>query len=276
MATIAVAFSILGLFLLVLVNLNALLATWNRQVQLVIYLEDNISKNNQAILEKLIAENPDVEASSFVSREMAWENFKKAFSGKAEILRSLEFNPLPASLNLQFKNSVDRLESIRKFNEVLEKQKGVESLEYGEKWISRFETFMVFMRLFLLAMGGLLSLGLILIISNTIKLSIYSRKEEIELMYLIGARPQLIKVPYMLEGLIQGFVGALVSIAVIKGIHLYMKFQFEGTIDSLLRGMNVQFISSSLIVAMVFASMCIGWLGSLLAVNQFMSSGVKQ
>ncbi|MFQ5672760.1 MAG: permease-like cell division protein FtsX [Nitrospinales bacterium] len=275
-ATITAAFSILGLFLLVLVNLNVLLTTWNRQVQLVIYLQDNLSKADRTRLENLIAENPDIESSTFVSRKMAWDKFKKTFSGKAEILQSLEFNPLPASFNLQFKNSSDRLESIRRFAAVLEKQSGVESLEYGEKWISRFETFMVFMRLFLFAVGGLLSLGLVLIVSNTIKLSIYSRKDEIELMYLIGARPSFIKVPFLIEGAIQGLLGALMAVIMVKCIHLYMKFQFEETIHSLLKGLSVQFISFPLVVLMIFTSMFIGWLGSLLAVNQFVISEVKK
>lgn len=276
MATITVAFSILGLFLLVLVNLNVLLSTWNRQVELIIYLEDNISKKDQAALENLIAQNQIVQASTFVSREEAWDNFREAFSGKAEILRSLELNPLPASLNLQFTDTSNRLQSIRQFAKILEEQKGVESLEYGEKWISRFETFIVFLRIFLLAVGGLLSLGLILIVSNTIKLSIYSRKEEIELMYLMGARPQFIKVPYLLEGMVQGFLGSLASVAIIKCVHLYMKYQFAGTMDSLLRGVKVQFMSSSLVLLMVLASIFIGWLGSLVAINQFVISEVKK
>jgi len=275
-ATIAVAFSILGLFLLVLVNLSALLTTWNRQVQLIVYLQDNISKVERTRLENLIVENPDIESSTFVSRKMAWDKFKKTFSGKAEILQSLEFNPLPASFNLQFKNSLGRLESIRRFAAVLERQSGVESLEYGEKWISRFAAFMVFMRLFLLAVGGLLSLGLVLIVSNTIKLSIYSRKDEVELMYLIGARPRFIRVPFLMEGAIQGLVGALVAVTIVKCIHLYMKFQFEETVHSLLKGANIQFISFPLIMLMIFASVFIGWLGSLLAVNQFMISEVKK
>lgn len=261
---------------MVFVNLNSLLLTWNRQVQLIVYLKDNISKPDRKNLEKLIASNPDVEASDFVSREMAWENFKNTFSGKSEIMESLEFNPLPASMNLKFKPASNRLKNIREFSELLQTQEGVESLEYGEKWISRFETFMAFTRLFLLAVGGLLSLGLILIISNTIKLSIYSRKDEIELMVMIGARPQFIKVPFLLEGMTQGLAGAVISIGIIKSIHLYMKWQFEGTIESFLRGMDIQFISFPLILALVFTSMLVGWMGSLISINQFLTSEGKK
>lgn len=275
-ATITIAFSILGLFLLILVNLESFLSSWDRQVQLVVYLEDDISKENQGILEKLVAENPNVEASAYVSRDKAWEKFKKTFSGKAEIIDSLEFNPLPASLNLQFKSFPDRLEAIRQFAALLEKKPGVESLEYGEQWISRFEAFMVFARMFLFAVGGLLSLGLILIVSNTIKLSIYSQRDEIELMLLVGARPQFIKIPFLLEGTVQGGMGALISIGILKCIHLYMKFQFDETIGSILTGLDIQFVSPFHVALIVFSSMFIGCLGSLISISQFLASEAKR
>lgn len=274
--TIAIAFSILGVFLLIFVNLNSLLATWNQQVQLVVYLQDNISKKERDALDKLIRENPEVEAAEFTSKETAWSKFKGTFSGKTDIIESLEFNPLPASISLQFKPSPKRLEAIRQFAETFKAQKGVESLEYGEKWIERFEAFMVFLRMFLLAVGGLLSFGLILIISNTIKLSIYSRKEEIELMLLVGARPRFVKTPFLLEGIFQAALGALISLLVIKGIHLYMTVEFGGKMSFILRGMNVQFVSKSFILAFMAVSMLIGWLGSFISMNRFMDSEVRK
>ena len=83
------------------------------------------------------------------------------------------------------------------------------------------------LRVFLLAVGGLLSLGLVLIISNTIKLSIYSRRDEIELMLLIGSTHRFVKIPLILEGILQGIAGALMALGLIKLIHFYMKFQLQ-------------------------------------------------
>jgi cell division transport system permease protein len=151
----------------------------------------------------------------------------------------------------------------------------VESIEYGEKWIARFENFMIFLRVFLLAVGGCLGLGLIFIVANTIKLSVYSRQDEIELMLMVGATHSYIKTPFLLEGLTQGFSGALISLIAIKLIHLQMKLQFQDTIETIVRGGDFLFISGSYVLIMFIASMSVGLLGSYVSIQQFLSAREK-
>jgi len=274
-ATITVAFSILGLFLVIFVNLNAFLMTWSKQVQLIVYLDDKIDQRQKSALEQAISGNPDVESMTYISREAAWENFKNTFSGKSDVTEDLEFNPLPSSFNLKFKPSDDRFLKIRQFSDQLKGKEGVESLEYGEKWLGAFEKFMVFIRIFLLAIGGLLAIGLTLIISNTIKLSYYSRQDEIELMLLIGATPRYVKVPFLIEGILQGLLGGVAALGLIKLIQLYIKYEFQGSLDSIARGVNFQFIPQSMILAVLTSSVFIGWFGSFLSIRQFIRSDRK-
>lgn len=275
-ATIAIAFSILGLFLIIFVNLNAFLFTWSKEIQLIVYLDDGISAKDRQILEKRLSQNPDVESVNYVSREMAWENFKNTFSARTDFLKSLEFNPLPASYNLQFKPSSERVDKIRRFAEELRKYQGIESLEYGEKWIARFENFMIFLRVFLLAVGGFLGLGLIFIVSNTIKLSVYSRQDEIELMLMVGATHGYIKMPFLLEGIAQGLAGALFSLVLIKIIHIQMKLQFQETLEAIIHGGDFLFISPSYVLLMILVSVLLGLVGSYVSINQFLSSNAQK
>ena len=275
-ATITVAFSILGLFLVIFVNLNSFLTTWSKHVQLIVYLEDDISKSQRVDLEQLISTNPDVESMTFISKETAWANFKNTFSTKkSDFIDELNFNPLPSSYNLKFKPSDERFTKISNFAEIIKERKGVESVEYGEKWLRAFEQFMLFIRIFLLAVGGLLSLGLVLIISNTIKLSFYSRQEEIELMLLIGATPNFVRIPFMLEGMLQGLLGGIFALALIKFLQLYIRVQFQGSLESLARGMEFQFISQPIILVLLTSSVLIGWLGSVISIRQFLSQNYK-
>lgn len=275
-ATITVAFSILGLFLVIFVNLNAFLTTWSKQVQLIVYLEDDITQGQRQKLEQLISANPDVESMKFISKETAWANFKNTFSAKkSDFIDELKFNPLPSSYNLKFKPSSERFLKIRKFADLLKGRQGVESLEYGEKWLGAFEKFMLFIRIFLLAVGGLLALGLILIISNTIKLSFYSRQEEIELMLLIGATPNFVRVPFMIEGMLQGLLGGIFALALIKILQLYIRVQFQGSLESIARGMEFQFISQPIIFVLLASSVFIGWMGSFISIRQFLSTNYK-
>ena len=129
-ATITVAFSILGLFLVIFVNLNSFLTTWSKHVQLIVYLEDDISKSQRQSLEQLISTNPDVESMTFIPKETAWANFKITFSTKkSDFIDELKFNPLPSSYNLKFKPSPDRFTKIQNFAELFKEREGVESLE---------------------------------------------------------------------------------------------------------------------------------------------------
>ena len=275
-SSMAMALSIFGLFLFVFVNLSSFFASWSSGVQLIVYLDDGMGKDEQKDFEKLLTKNPDVEKITFISRDVAWQNFQNLFPVDSGFLASLNFNPLPASYNLQFNPSADRVDKMRQFAEILKHNDKVESVEYGEKWISRFETFMVMTRIFIYALGSLIFVGLVLVIYNTIRLSVYTRKDEIELMLLIGATPRFIKVPYVFEGVTMAIAGAVISIGIIKAVHLYLNFQFMDPLASITRGVSFQFFSISFILGFFLCCATIGWIGSFLSINQFLNSYYKK
>ena len=268
--TIAISIGILGLFLIVFFNLNGLLTSWNQQVQLVIYLGDDISRSQKSDLEDLFKLNSKVQSTEEVSKEKAWQEFKLKQMDRAGVDLDLGFNPLPASFRIRFRVSDNRSLHIREFAEQIRGEPGVESVEFGEKWIGRFEKFMLICRVFLLGVGILLSLGLILIISNTIRLSIYSRQDEIELMLLIGATPRFVKIPFLLEGMLQGLSGSLISLGLMGTIYIYMKNEFQPSIESIARGMEFQFISQPFLLILVGLSVLIGFIASYISTYQFM------
>ena len=268
--TIAISIGILGLFLIVFFNLNGLLTSWNQQVQLVIYLGDDISRSQKSDLEDLFKLNSKVQSTEEVSKEKAWQEFKLKQMDRAGVDLDLGFNPLPASFRIRFTVSDNRSLHIREFAEQIRGEPGVESVEFGEKWIGRFEKFMLICRVFLLGVGILLSLGLILIISNTIRLSIYSRQDEIELMLLIGATPRFVKIPFLLEGMLQGLSGSLISLGLMGTIYIYMKNEFQPSIESIARGMECQFISQPFLLILVGLSVLIGFIASYISTYQFM------
>jgi cell division transport system permease protein len=268
--TIAISIGILGLFLIVFFNLNGLLTSWNQQVQLVIYLGDDISRSHKSDLEDLFKLNSKVQSTEEVSKEKAWQEFKLKQMDRAGVDLDLGFNPLPASFRIRFTVSDNRSLHIREFAEQIRGEPGVESVEFGEKWIGRFEKFMLICRVFLLGVGILLSLGLILIISNTIRLSIYSRQDEIELMLLIGATPRFVKIPFLLEGMLQGLSGSLISLGLMGTIYIYMKNEFQPSIESIARGMEFQFISQPFLLILVGLSVLIGFIASYISTYQFM------
>ena len=268
--TIAISIGILGIFLIIFFNLNGFLASWNQQVQLIVYLNDDISPAQKNHLEALLKENSTVQSTEEVTKDKAWQDFRLSQAEKSGLEFDIGFNPLPSSYKVRFKLSDNRLAHISEFAETIQNEKGVESVEYGKNWISRFEKFMVFCRVFLMATGALLSFGLILIISNTIRLSIYSRQDEIELMLLIGATPGFVKIPFLLEGMLQGLCGSLLSLGLMGVIYYYLKSEFQVSIESIARGMDFQFISQPFLLSLVGVSVLIGLVASYISTYQYM------
>ena len=269
-ATNFIAFTVLGIFFLLFVNLDILFSSWDKHIQVIVYLDDKISNSNKKKIELLFNSNDKIGSIIFVSRDQAWESFRGKFSSKSNFLTSLNFNPLPDSYTLRFASGPDRLINIRNFSEKIKNENGVESVEYGEKWISRFEQFMIFLRGFILVFGVVLFSGMILIISNTIKLSIYSRKDEIDLMTLLGATNQYIKVPLLLEGILQGVSGSLLALISVKFIHLYIVFWFQGSLESVFRGLELQYLTKPIIFSVISTGIIVGVLGSSISANQFL------
>ena len=269
-ATNFIAFTVLGIFFLLFVNLDILFSSWDKHIQVIVYLDDKISNSNKKKIELLFNSNDKIGSIIFVSRDQAWESFRGKFSSKSNFVTSLNFNPLPDSYTLRFASGPDRLINIRNFSEKIKNENGVESVEYGEKWISRFEQFMIFLRGFILVFGVVLFSGMILIISNTIKLSIYSRKDEIDLMTLLGATHHYIKVPLLLEGILQGVSGSLLALVSVKLIHLYIVFWFQGSLESVFRGLELQYLTKPIIFSVISTGIIVGVLGSSISANQFL------
>ena len=249
-------------------NLNGFLAKLDDQVQLIVYLNDNITPSEREVLENIISKSPFVKSTKKISKKLAWEEFQSNMSKNLKPLLDIKFNPLPASYKIQFHEADSRLVHIRELSEKLNTKKGIESVEYGQEWITKLEKFMLFSRLFLFAMGSLLCFGLILIISNTIRLSIYSRQDEIELMLLIGATPRFVKVPYLLEGMLQGFAGSILALFLIRGLNFYLQDEFQSTIESM--SMKFQFIAEPYLFGLVGLSVLVGLLASYISTYQFL------
>jgi len=267
-ATITISIFILGLFLMLFSNLNGLLTKLDDEVQLIVYLNDNINSAERKVLEDIISKSPFVKSITKVSKKLAWKEFQSNMSENLKPLLDIKFNPLPASYKIQFYEADSRLVHIRELSEQLIPKKGIESIEYGQEWITKIEKFMFLSRLFLFAMGGLLCFGLILIISNTIRLSIYSRRDEIELMLLIGATPSFVKVPYLFEGMLQGLTGSILALFLIKGISFYLKDEFQSIVESI--SVEFQLIAEPYLFGLVGLSLLVGLVASYLSTYQFL------
>lgn len=268
--TIAVAFLIVGIFLLLTQNLGAALAQWRDQYQVTVFLDDGITADQLALLKKRIANERAVRGVAFISKAEALQAFKRELKGRESLLEGLGENPIPASFQLRIRDEYQTPEALRQLAGFLTRLEGVEEVQYGQEWVDRMAAVLRVIQLIGLSVGIVLGLASLLIVSNTVRLAIYARAEEIEIMRLVGATKMTVRLPFLLEGLIQGGVGAGLALCLLLGAYRATLYQLQlapGQIYGLGLG---SFLPSGTAAALVAAGAALGGFGSLLSVSRLL------
>lgn len=266
--TIAITFIIFVSFLLVVLNLSIFKNDWVEQLQIITYFKDSTSTEAINKTKTQIAQYVEVDSMKFVSRDEALTILKSSLKGQDGILEGLTENPLPSSLEIKLKKDYLNLESIERFVRKI-KNDYFEDIEYGQKWLERFITFFEVLKITGFILGGFLFLFTLLIISNTIKLLFHSRREEIEIMKLVGATNRFIKIPFCIEGIILGLIGASIGLLFIYlSGNLVMNRSFE-TLHFYLSTHNFVFLDPTIVMYVLILGAVLGFAGSLLSLNSF-------
>lgn len=269
-ATISVSFVIVGIFLIITGNLGALVADWKEQFQVTVFLEDNITGDQLALLRKRVQSERAVKSATYTSKAEALQQFKREMQGKESLLEGLGENPIPASLQLRVHEAYQTPEALKQLTASLSRLEGVEDVMYGQEWVDRLSSVIQVLRLLGLSVGLALGLASLLIVSNTIRLAVYARAEEIEVMRLVGASRLHIRIPFVLEGVIQGTLGAVVALLLLLGAYRATLWQIQMTPGQIF-GIGVgSFLAPEWVVLMVVVGAGVGAFGSLISVGRFL------
>ncbi len=269
-ATIGVSFLIIGIFLLVTLQVNALVARWKEQFQLSVFLDDKITPAQLEILEKRIQNEAAVKSVAFISKEEALASFRRELKGQESLVEGLGDNPLPASFQLKIHEGYQSPDALRRLSAFLTRLEGVEDIQYGQEWIERIANAARILNLLGISIGSVLTVGAALIVSNTIRLAVYSRAAEIEIMRLVGATKAYIRAPFLIEGMLQGSLGALLAMGLLYGAYRFVAPTLTLASPFLLTSANPGFLKPSMLTALVVGGAVIGALGSSLAVSRFL------
>jgi len=211
--TVAVSLFIFGMFLMLVMNMNKMVDTMESQVQIKVYLEDNFSRDDARDLEVDLKKMQGVEKVTFVPKEEAMEKFKERLGDQKTLLDALdETNPLPDS----FEVMVVQPEMVKTAAENIEKFEGVDSAKYGQDVMEHLFDITRLIRIFGFALMMVLALATLFIISNTIRLTVFARRKEIAIMKYVGATDWFIRWPFVLEGIVMGFLGSLIASVVLR------------------------------------------------------------
>ena len=268
LSTIAISMLILGLFSLIYLNVQQSLHQMGDELQITAYLQETISSEQAEVLRSKVADWPEVEGITYISKEQALARFRSQLREYAGILEGLKENPLPASLELTLMPQYGRSGNIKELSTRLGRLPGVEEVQYGRKWMAKLRVFVEVMKLVGITVGGLLLIATIFVISNTIKLTFYSRREELEIMRLVGATDFFIKAPFLIEGLLHGLGGALLAAG---GLSLLILFLFSH-LDLPLRlaVMAGSLPMGQLVAGFLGLGLLLGVLGSMVSLRRFL------
>lgn len=203
---------------------NKLVESWGRGMEMIVYVKEGASSKNLQDLRQQIEKSGDFEEIKYTSKPEATKKFLLALGpDSSELLKDPKWNsPIPASFELRLSDRIpvgERLSSMQGWSNQFKAFDFVEEVFYGQGWVENFSRFLASAQGLALGIWILsLSVGL-LIVSNCIRLSFLQRREEIEVLELVGATTRFIRIPFMIEGLVLGIAASILSLLVSFGIH---------------------------------------------------------
>jgi cell division transport system permease protein len=262
-ATIAVALFVLGAFLITTSNLQRLGREWSNSAQLSVYLTDGVTAAERAAIERTLAPGSVVASVQFVSKADALARFKKTFSDLTSTIDGLGENPLPASFEVQLlggaNSAVDLLVA------ELRQLPGVADVRYDREWLARLVAAIDVIRLVGGVLGVMLTLAAALTVANVVRLGLYARRDELDIMELVGAPRAYVRGPFVMEGTLQGGLGALVALVALGVVFLALRGHYLVPLASAINLSAVQFLSVELCLILVAGGMVVGCIGGLVA-----------
>ncbi len=264
--TTAFTITCFGVFFLLYFNLKSVTGSLQDEIEVMVYLHNEVSREQRLALQRNLEQREGVANLEFVSQQQALEDFHRQFPDESSLLEGLGENPLPASFVLRIAPAFHATDSLGVLVEQVKEVPGVEHVRYSREWVETLSILVRYIELGAVMVGGMLALATVTIFVNTIRLSLYARKEEIEILRLIGATGTFIATPYLLEGAILGGLGGGLSIMLLKSGFEF--FRLEVDASGWFQGLQsaLQFFPFHISLFLVIGGMVLGSMSSLLSV----------
>jgi cell division transport system permease protein len=264
-ATIAVAVIPLGGLLVITGNMRALLDAYGRERHLTAFLDPQLADAQAEALARHVGALAGVAHVELVSREQALERFRKRLGGSA-LLEALEENPLPASLEIALRPEDRSAERVRAVAAAIEKLPGVDEVAGGETWIEGYARALALVRGAGAGLGAVLAFATLLVVANTIRLAVYARRDELEILALVGASRTFMRTPFLIEGVVQGALGGAIGLALLYGAFRVVVPQLGDALELFLGWSDPSFLSARGMGLLIGGGAAFGLVGAAIAV----------
>jgi len=264
-ATIATAMVVLGVLLLVSSNLQRVLGQWAVAVEMSVYLHDDATDAARASVGQILEESVLVAEHVFVSKEEALTRFQEDFADLVEGTDSADSNPFSASVEVRLAPDFWDSAAFDQLASVVRGATGVADVRFDDRGIEQIATRVTFLRGAGMVLALVLVVAAALTVINVIRLACFTRQEEVEIMQLVGAPLTYVRGPFVMEGVLQGGIGAMAALVVL-GVGFMIGDRLYGETAATVLGVDaVQFLPPILSLLLVFGGMAVGGVGGLVA-----------
>lgn len=264
---IGITLALPAMLYLLVDNTKSVIKNWQGRPQVSVFLKQNVAEQDVRSLQQELARRPETESIELITSDEALEEFKTR-SGFGQALDILSENPLPASIVIHISDDVGDPAVIETLVRDIETRPQVDLAQWDLAWVKRLHVILKLIQRAVIVLAALLGLAVIIIVSNTSRLAILHRRDEIETMKLIGATDGFIRRPFLYGGVIQGVLGAVCAIIIVS-VCLSL---LDGPIAELLAlyhgGFAMSGINSRTISLLLVAGGVLGWLAARTAVGR--------
>jgi cell division transport system permease protein len=265
MVAIALAMSVLGALLLVTWNVERLLARWTTSAEFSVYLRDDATSEQRGVIEALVDQSGAAAGRDFVSKEQALVRFRTEFAELASTAAGIGDNPFPASIEVRMQPAAEadgRADTLLRKVATLP---GVADVRYDRAWLAKVGAGLDALR----RAGGVLALlmavAAAVTVAAVVRLGLHARREELEIMQLVGASLAFIRGPFVAEGLLQGGFGAVAAVLLLWGGFAVASASWGPQLTSALEGVDPQFLPARFCALLIAGGMLVGGAGGFAA-----------
>ena len=264
--TVAVSLFVLGVFLILVLNMNRLAGMLESQVQISVYLEDHLTDREKRQIGYDIESLQGIDSVTYVDRETAKERLKERLGDQTYLLDALsEDNPLPDA----FEVTVTTPAVVESAAGAIAAMQGVEEAKYGQDVVEHLFDITRLMRIFGFVLMGLLGGATLFIISNTIRLTVFARRKEIAIMKYVGATDWFIRWPFLLEGIVLGCIGGFIAAVALRSFYAARAAKIYSPLAFFPLMPQYPFMNY-VTLAILLAGIVIGAIGSVISLKRFL------
>jgi cell division transport system permease protein len=261
--TISISLVLLGIFATLSLNASRVLSEIRSRVEVEFFLSQSLKEKEAKLLAASLRSEPSVQTAVYISSDSAAQIFKSEFG--EDVVAILGTNPLPASIKVKLKSEYATLDSLEPFVSMVKTRNGIVEARYNKEFLAGLDRNARILLYITCAIGLLISLAAIALISNTIRLIIMNKQEMIRTMVLVGATNGFIRSPFLIEGALQGFLGGVFAILLLAGVNVAVYQTYPDLYEAIaLPDYRVYGILAVL-------GLLLGLFGSFLSVRKFLS-----